>query len=245
MNKNNIEVRTVTTQDKNISYYLSIKKVRNINLRISRDGKISVSANRYVSKRDIDMFVIKNEAFIEKAMNSFLDEENNSCKNRNFETGEIITLFGNPYTIRVTPDNSNYCELIENFIVMHINPELNRDKRALIFYKFIDSLLIDTVHAISAKYYPMLSSFNTAPPKFRVRDMRSRYGSCKKSTGDITVNRQILAAPISAIRYLVCHELSHLVIPNHSKDFYNVLSYIYPDYKSGRILLRKAANGSL
>lgn len=51
-------IRTVEVKGKAIEYDLQIKSVKNINLRIKPDGKISVSANRWVSKKSIDSFVV-------------------------------------------------------------------------------------------------------------------------------------------------------------------------------------------
>lgn len=50
-----------------IEYSLSIKPVKNINLRVRADGKVFVSANRYVPMHIIDEFVLSKEKFIEKA----------------------------------------------------------------------------------------------------------------------------------------------------------------------------------
>lgn len=57
-------IRTVEVNGKTIEYDLQIKKVKNINLRITPDGKISVSANRWVSKKSIDSFVASKSGLI-------------------------------------------------------------------------------------------------------------------------------------------------------------------------------------
>lgn len=63
--------RTVETDNKTIEYDLEIKKVKNINLRIYPDGKISVSANRWVSKRVVDAFVVSKADLIFKALEKY------------------------------------------------------------------------------------------------------------------------------------------------------------------------------
>lgn len=50
-------IRAVEVKGKTIEYDLQIKSVKNINLRINTEGKISVSANRWVSKKSVDSFV--------------------------------------------------------------------------------------------------------------------------------------------------------------------------------------------
>ena len=58
-------------ENKFISYNLTYKKVRNINLRIKPDGSVHVSANKHVPQRVIDEFIISKADFILKALNSY------------------------------------------------------------------------------------------------------------------------------------------------------------------------------
>lgn len=51
-----------------IEYILTRKNVKNINLRIKPDGKVYVSANRFVPKKVIDDFVNSKREFIENAI---------------------------------------------------------------------------------------------------------------------------------------------------------------------------------
>lgn len=63
--------RTVEIDNKTIEYDLEIKKVKNINLRIYPDGRISVSANRWVSKGAVDRFVLSKADLIFKALEKY------------------------------------------------------------------------------------------------------------------------------------------------------------------------------
>ena len=43
---------------------------------------------------------------------------------------------------------------------------------------------------------------------------------------------------MKCLDYVIVHELSHLVYANHSKDFWNLVSVLVPNYKE----LRKELN---
>lgn len=45
-------------------------------------------------------------------------------------------------------------------------------------------------------------------------------------------------APIEIIDYVVVHELCHLRIMNHSKDFWNLIESILPNYRENREWLK-------
>ena len=47
------------------------------------------------------------------------------------------------------------------------------------------------------------------------------------------------AAPQFCVEYVAIHELCHLVYPNHSKDFYSLLSFYLPDHRERKKLLSK------
>jgi len=45
-------------------------------------------------------------------------------------------------------------------------------------------------------------------------------------------------APVTVIDYVIVHELSHIDIRNHSKEFWRKVGRIIPDYKSDEKWLR-------
>ena len=67
--------------------------------------------------------------------------------------------------------------------------------------------------------------------------MTSRWGSCKPSAKRVTFARQLIEAPLSCVEYVVWHEMVHFIHPNHSPDFYHILSSFLPDWKVRRALL--------
>ena len=67
--------REIKVNGKIIEYELSIKSVKNINLRIKPDGKVYVSANRWVSKKAIDNFVASKADLIFRALKKYEERE--------------------------------------------------------------------------------------------------------------------------------------------------------------------------
>ena len=68
--ENTIE-RTVYVNGRAISYKLTQKPVKNLNLRIRKDGSVSVSANTLVPLSEIDAFVIAKGDYILNAIDKF------------------------------------------------------------------------------------------------------------------------------------------------------------------------------
>lgn len=70
-----------------------------------------------------------------------------------------------------------------------------------------------------------------------IRDQRSRWGSCS-SRGTLSFNYRLIFAPPDVLDYVVVHELCHLTHMNHSRDFWNMVTSIMPDYKMRKKWLR-------
>ena len=84
------------------------------------------------------------------------------------------------------------------------------------------------------RIFPMFSAYGIAMPKLRQRVMRSRWGSCMPAKAIITMNTYLAIMPAEIIDHVMLHELCHLVHPNHSRHFYNVMTMIMPDWKERR-----------
>ena len=76
-------------------------------------------------------------------------------------------------------------------------------------------------------------------PRILVRDQRSQWGSCS-SDGTLRFNWRVMMLEPSLIDYVVVHELAHLTVMNHSKEFWRLVSDVLPDVKNRRKLLREA-----
>lgn len=61
--------------------------------------------------------------------------------------------------------------------------------------------------------------------------MQTLWGSSIPKKNRITLNEYLLKANIRYIEYVVLHELTHLLYPNHNSDFYDFLTSQMPDWK--------------
>ncbi|MGD0336541.1 MAG: M48 family metallopeptidase [Candidatus Omnitrophota bacterium] len=57
-----------------------------------------------------------------------------------------------------------------------------------------------------------------------VTDQNSKFGCCNCRTGCIRISHRISALPQWVRDYVIIHELAHLVVPGHSKAFWDVVN---------------------
>jgi predicted metal-dependent hydrolase len=76
------------------------------------------------------------------------------------------------------------------------------------------------------------------PTRVLTRDQRQRWGSCAPD-GTIRFNWRVVMAEPSLIDYVVLHELLHLKVRNHGREFWEKMAVFMPDYKVRRARLRE------
>ena len=70
-----------------------------------------------------------------------------------------------------------------------------------------------------------------------IRDPKTRWGSCSHR-GHLSFSWRLILAPTEILRYVVVHELCHLVEHNHSKAFWNTLDAACPTWQQSARWLR-------
>jgi len=72
--------------------------------------------------------------------------------------------------------------------------------------------------------------FTYKKPILKIRKMKSRWGSLS-SSGHMTLNLNLISAPIDCIDYVIMHELCHLKHQNHGKKFHILEESFVPNLK--------------
>lgn len=72
----------------------------------------------------------------------------------------------------------------------------------------------------------------------RIKDTKSRWGSCS-SKSNLNFSWRIIMAPPEVMDYVIVHELCHLLHMNHSKEYWATVEKYMPDYENHKEWLRK------
>ncbi|MDF2093457.1 M48 family metallopeptidase [Knoellia sp. 3-2P3] len=56
-----------------------------------------------------------------------------------------------------------------------------------------------------------------------VDNQQSRWGSCTPADGSIRISTRVRGMPGYVLDYVVLHELAHLIVPGHGKDFWSLV----------------------
>ena len=222
-----------------IPYHLERKNVKNINLRIRCDGSVWVSANDNVPEQYINDFVQRKQNYIQKVQSAFKKENSHQLQERQYVSGESFYLLGRCLRLKVSQKKEEcvYSDGVYLFLNVKNLSDYGRKRRMVMRFYFeqcknIFSEMITTV-------YPKFMKYNVKMPILKIRRMKTRWGSCIAKKGMITLNKRLIEAPLNCIEYVVIHEFCHLIYPNHSKAFYELLTVFVPDWKERKSVLDK------
>ena len=207
-----------------ITYTLVTKQVKNINMRISSKGEVVVSANPFVPMDKIDDFVSSKVSWIVKHQKSMQERSQKSMID-----DKHIVLFGNSLKIRQTTGKYNHVSYDKDTLYVQCREQADPEK---VIRQFLDKLCRDVFLDIATLTFRSLSNYHLEFPDVKIRDMKSRWGSCTPAKNSITLNRKLIHYPFEFIEYVVLHEFVHFIQPNHSKAFYNIIENYMPDYKT-------------
>ena len=214
------------------------KLIRNLYVRVKPpDGRVEVTAPRFASAAAIDAFLRDRLSWIQKHRAAYAA----APPAPRYLSGERHPLWGVAYRLQVAEAEkraSAFCDGDRIVLRVPLGSGETERKRALdAWYK---KRLLEAVGEETA---PCEAAVGARASGWRVRDMTSRWGTCNVKTGMITLNLQLVKWEPEFLRYVMVHELTHLLEPSHNQRFYRLMDRAHPGWQAVRKRLKqKGAN---
>ena len=206
---------------------VSVRKVRNsrrLSLRVSSITENVVLTAPLNTKHDVLLH------FLESKENWIRDKLLKvSEKNIIVGAGKYIPVFGCDRRIEV-------CSELPHVVLgeKNIYVPSKVSKPSLVVENYLKNLAEEELTNTANLYCDKLG---VSYSKIKLRDPRSRWGSCSFD-GNLMFSWRTIMAPKNIIRYLVAHEVTHLQHFNHSKDFWTAVLFLFGPYENERKWLR-------
>ena len=92
-------------------------------------------------------------------------------------------------------------------------------------------LRVDALSALLRRMMPLWESrMGVRVNRVTVRDMTSRWGSCRADKATLSISLRLALVPEECVEQVLVHELCHLFHPNHSPAFYAEMTRFLPDW---------------
>ena len=220
-----------------VEYELQRKPVKNINLRIRPDGSVYVSANQFVPQFVIEDFLRSRAGSVLKALDHYARAAACAPWAKRYVDGETVRVLGRDRRLRVVQAAKGSVEDDGEVLTLAVKDPADLELKKRTLDRWLQQLCRDIVRSLCLRVWPAFQRHGVAFPELRFRTMTSRWGSCQPVRGVITFNYTLVGMPIPCIEYVVVHEFTHFLCPDHSGRFYALLSGFLPDWRERKYLL--------
>ncbi len=237
MNVKDQQVIALDFGSRRIGYNVRRSAGRRVRIVVSPDLAVNVFRPRFVSLRRLEEMVRAKAPWIARSLDK-MAEFHPLPAPKQFISGETFLLLGRQYRLRVVEGPRAPAKLDETFLVVSIRDRTSTPlvKRAIDKWYEAEARKVFGEHV--DKWLAVAASRAAASPVVTIRRMRTRWGSCS-AKGRISLNLNLVQAPVQCVEYVIVHELCHLKHHNHSKAFYSLLARCLPDWRKRKELLHK------
>ncbi|MCP9882828.1 M48 family metallopeptidase [Cyanobium sp. Alchichica 3B3-8F6] len=159
-------------------------------------------------------------------------------RSKELVSGESFPYLGRHYRLKVQEGHQVGVYLSGGYLKATIRPSEHGEQREARIQQYLQSWYrTSALERLQEKTNRYAQQIGVSPTGLSVRNFRSRWGSCDKR-GQVVFNWNIIKAPHSIVDYVVIHELCHLIHPNHSKDFWQLVGRHDTNYNEHRQWLR-------
>ncbi|MDB5371337.1 MAG: zinc metallopeptidase, partial [Roseomonas sp.] len=151
--------------------------------------------------------------------------------------GAVVRLGDMPHAIRHAPETAGASFLGDGEIVV-TGPAPHLPRRILALLRAEASRRIQPRAARHA------GVLGVAPRAIRLKDTRTRWGSCAPD-GTLAFSWRLVMAPDWVMDYVVAHEVAHLREMNHSPRFWTQVARLSPHQVAAHDWLRRHGPGLL
>ena len=217
-----------------IEYELTRKRVKNLNLRIRRDGSVHVSAPYLTPQSRIDSFILSHAGRIIDSLRR-MQENREQVEARQ----DRLTVLGESLPLHIVHGRKNEATIEQGLVRLTLRDTGDLAAREAALQKLIRQIAVEEITESSERLYPIFQTMGVAYPEIKFRRMKSRWGSCRYEKGSLSFNTALAQAPKECMDYVVMHEYCHFIHPNHSPAFHGLMTKLMPDWKRRKKALEK------
>lgn len=202
---------------------------KSIALHITENATLVIRAPYFTTQHTIKDVVKRHYKWIIRKRNEILIF--NSYKPLiKFIKGEKYLYLGEYFELETIDTQSNELVFKRKFF---LSKHLLFDARKI----FIEWYIKKAKEIIPQRLSELALKNNFKYRRVKITRAVKRWGSCSNN-GNLNFSWRLVMAPPNVIDYVIIHELVHLEIKNHSKEFWTRVEFLMPEYKHQQEWLR-------
>jgi predicted metal-dependent hydrolase len=220
-----------------LAYRLSFADRKTLTISVLPDGTVEVSAPYDTPLAKIEQRIVARLPWIDRQKAYFAQFMPRSPA-RQYVGGETHLYLGRQYRLRLEQGEDRNVRLYAGRLVVSV-PEPDRPDRVREALEtwYAEQARIRLPERVSLAQ-AQVRHLGLSHSDLTIRTLRRRWGSMSPA-GRLTLNRDLIKAPISSIDYVIVHELCHLAHADHGAAFYRLLRQMVPDWEAKKARLER------
>lgn len=193
-------------------------------------GRVRVAAPDRLDDDRVRLAVIQRLPWIKKQREDLQAAERQS--QREMLTGESHYVWGSRLRLKVIERAGRaHVEVDGGRLLLYMPAYTDTDKRREILDLWYRQQLRSAIPDLIAKWQPVL---DVSVPRWSIRRMKTKWGSCNRETGHIWFNVELAKKHPDGLEYIVVHEMTHHLERNHGGCFTKLMDGFMPDWRARR-----------
>lgn len=213
------------------------KNIKNIHLGVYPPvGRVRLSAPLASDNEKIRLFIVSKIPWIRKNQRKFINKERQSL--REYLSRESHYFQGRRYLLNldIAPNNKNTVLLKKSVIQLKLKEQFDTQKRKEILESWYRETLRERLVPFIKKWENQLGVISK---EWKIKKMKTKWGSCNQDARRVWFNLELAKVDDYCIDYVVMHELAHLKVRNHGKQFIQILNTNMSDWEQRRAQLNE------
>ena len=211
---------------------VNYKQIKRLYLRVhTPDGRVSVTAPRQLSIKEITQFIQTKIGWIQQKRAAIINTTLIDAPDTTH-----VWVWGVPYPIHITYGPRGHIALSDTHLILTAPATSTPAQHAAMIQRWYHQ---QVQAALPALVDTWSTRMGVQVNKIFVQQMKTRWGSCNYRAGHIRLNSALAKYPPHLLEYVVVHELVHLLEPSHNARFYALMGQFWPRWREDRAMLRR------
>lgn len=208
----------------NVSVQTSQRARKTLEVRFISADEVVVK-HPYAREVDIDSLLEKHRVSIERSYRNYLSQ-------KRILDGGALLVGGVPHRIHLNKTEDPLSERVNVYDGAIIINARESEDPAVFLSEWVKSQTRKLVDNLVKKYLDELGE----PSRIFITET-TRWGYCRRN-GEVIFNWQLSCLPIRLAELVILHELVHLKVLNHQREFHAKMVKLMPDYQARESELR-------
>ncbi|MSY07508.1 MAG: DUF45 domain-containing protein [Actinobacteria bacterium] len=213
------------------------KEIKNLHIGVYPPmGRVRVAAPEQMNDDQVRLAVVNRLPWIKRQREQLRAAERQT--EREMVTGESHYVWGSRLRLKVIERHGRaHIEIDGDRLLMYVSEGTSTDSRRELIDRWYRALLRHAIPSVIAEWE---TKIGVTVPKWSIRRMKTKWGSCNRESGHIWFNVELAKKHPECLEYLAVHEITHLVERGHGERFTKLMDKAMPDWRARRDRLNEA-----